>query len=161
MRNQWLGVTAAIAVLALTGCDGKKGEECTAMLAAATKDVAALKAAAAAKPAGGAKELPAALRAIADAADKLALGVTKKGPTTAELQKVSGDYQAVATAVSAPARDYADTVDRLAAVAPKTRPDLAEPGLKALTAAQDTVKQRCANHPVFECKAITAQAGCD
>jgi hypothetical protein len=155
MRNEWLGVTVATAVLALNGCDGKKGDECTTMLAAANTDVAALKAAVAAKPAGSAKELPAALRAIADAADKLAADVSKKGPTTAELQKVSGEYQAVATAISKPARDYADTLDHLAPVVAKARPDLAEPGLKSLTAAHDAVKQRCAEHPVFECKAIT------
>jgi hypothetical protein len=156
MRNELLGVTVATAALALLGCDGKKGEECAVMLAAANTDVAALKAAVAAKPAAGAKELPAALRAIADAADKLAVDVSKKGPATAELQKASGEYQAVATAISTPARDYADSVDHLAAATAKTRPDLAEPGLKALTAAHDTVKQRCASSPVFECKAITA-----
>jgi hypothetical protein len=155
MRNEWLGVTVATAVLALNACDGKKGDECATMLAAANTDVAALKASVAAKPAGSAKELPAALRAIADAADKLGLDVSKKGPTTPELQKASGEYQAVATAISKPARDYADALDHLAPAAAKARPDLAEPGLKSLTAAHDAVKQRCAEHPVFECKAIT------
>ena len=70
MRKEWIGVTVATAVLALNGCDGKKGDERTTMLAAANTDVAALKAAAASRPAVGAKELPAALRAIADAADR-------------------------------------------------------------------------------------------
>ena len=156
MGKKLLGVTVATAVLALSGCDGKKGDECIAMLAATNVDVPALKAAAAAKPASGAKELPAALRAIAGAADKLALDVSKKGPTTAEIQKASSEYQALATAVATSARDYADTLDHLAPVAAKARPELAEPGLKSLTAAHDAVKQRCANHPVFECKAITS-----
>lgn len=155
MQRRRLAVTLAITIFSLSAC-GKKAEECVVMLDVANKDIAALKTAAAAKPAGGPKDLAAAVRATADAADKLVIDLGKKGPTTAELQKASGDYQAVAKAVSVAARAYGDSLDDLLAVQPKARADRADPDRKSLTTAHDAVKQRCAEHPGFECKAITA-----
>ena len=156
MRTAWLLAAMAAATLALGGCDGKKTDECAALTAAANKDVAALKAAAAVKPAGGAKDQAAAARATADAADKLAADLSKKGPTVAELQKASGDYQAAAKAISAAARDYADALDHVAAMDVKLRPDAADADVKSVVADRDKVKQRCAEHPAPECRSIAS-----
>ena len=156
MRTAWTFVTMAAVTLALGACDGKKTDECAALLGAANKDVAALKAAAAVKPATGAKDLATATRAAADAADKLAADLSKKGPTVAELQKASGDYQAVARSIAAAARDYADALDRVAAMDAKLRPDAADADVKTVIADRDKVKQRCADHAAPECRSIAA-----
>lgn len=150
MRTTWLGVAAT--VLVLVGC-GKKDEECKTISDVATKDVAAIKVAAANKPAGS-KDLAVAVRATADAADKLAADLSKKGPSTVELQKASGDYQAVAKEMSAATREWADLLDKLAAMEAKTRPEYADPDRKTLAADQDKIKKRCAEHPSPQCKAL-------
>jgi hypothetical protein len=152
MRTNWLGV--ALVALVIGGC-GKKDEECALIATTAKTDVAAIKTAAANKPTG-AKDLAAAARATADASDKLASDMSKKGPSTAELQKASGDYQAVAKAISGAARDYADVLDKIAAMEAKMRPEAADPDRKTLAADQDKVKKRCAEHPAKECKALSA-----
>lgn len=156
MRTAWPLATIAAATLALCACDGKKTDECAALLAAANKDVAALKAAAAVKPSTGAKDLAAATRTTADAADKLAADLSKKGPTVAELQKASGDYQAVAKAIATAAREYADALDRVAAMDAKLRPDAADAEVKALITDRDKMKQRCTDHPSPECRSLVA-----
>jgi hypothetical protein len=156
MRTAWTFVTMAAVTLALGACDGKKADECAALTTAANKDVAALKAAAAAKPASGAKDQAAAARATADAADKLVIDLAKKGPTVAELQKASGDYQAVGKSISTAARDYADALDHVAAMDAKMRPDAADADIKALTVDREKVKQRCADHAAPECRQIMA-----
>jgi hypothetical protein len=153
MHTRWLAAPIATAVLSLCAC-GNKAEECGVLLGVANKDVAALKTAAATKPAGGPKELAAAARATADAADKLVTDLGKKGPTTTELQKASKDYQAVATAISTAERAYADDLDDLVAVQAKARKDRTEPDVKAMTAAHDAVKKKCGDHPSFDCKAV-------
>ncbi len=153
MQKAWLGVTFAAMVLSLGGC-GKKADECTAMINVANKDTEAIKAAAATKPDAGAKDLAAATRATADAADKLAADLAKQVPTTEELQKMSGEYQAMAKAVAKAARDYAEVLDHLALLEPKVRADVADPALKSMMAAQEKVKQSCAEHPAPECKTI-------
>ncbi len=155
----WIGVTMAVVVFSLGGCGGKKDDECKAMIPVATKDIEALKAsaaAAAAKSGAGAKELSAAVVLVAESAEKLAGDISKKGPTTAELQKASSDYQAMAKAIAAAALDDADSLDRIAALEPKVRPDIADADRKTVTASQEKVKQRCTEHPAPECKAIAS-----
>jgi hypothetical protein len=159
MQTQWIGVAIATAVLSLNGC-GKKDEDCAAFLPAVTKEVATLKAAAAVAPAGGAKEKSAASVAVADAAEKFALDIAKKTPSTEELQKASGEYQALAKVIAAAARADADALDLIAALEAKTRPDAADGDVKQLNTDQDKLKKQCADHPATECKAIaTAIAG--
>src|SRR5579883_962268 len=130
---------AVALVLVLPGC-GKKDEECKTISDLATKDALAIKTAAANKPAAY-KDGAAAARAIADAADKLASDLSKKGPTTAELQKASGDYQALGKEISTAARDWADQLDKLASMDAKTKPEAADPDRKTLAADQDKVKK--------------------
>jgi hypothetical protein len=148
MRTTWLAV-----VLLLLGCDGKKSDECKVIGDTATADVGAIKTAAANKPTTS-KDQAATARAIADAADKLAVEMGKKGPTTAELQKTSGDYQAIAKEISAAARDWADTFDKIAAMELKMKPEAADGDRKILDADQAKVKKRCAEKPAPECKAL-------
>ncbi len=136
------------------GCDGKKPEECKALTDAANADLTALKAAAAAKPATT-KERADAARATADAADKLVVNLGKKGPTTAELQKASGDYQAAGKAIANAARDLADTLDGLGKMEAKIKPEAADPDRKILAADVEKVKKRCADKPAPECKKLT------
>jgi hypothetical protein len=155
MHTRRLAAPIAIAVLSLCAC-GNKADECTMMLGVANKDVAALKTAAATKPTGGPKDQAAAARAVADAADKLVTDLGKKGPTTTELQKASSDYQAVAKAISAAEREYADDLDDLVAAQAKAKKDRTDPDVKALTAANDAVKKKCGDHPNFDCKSIAA-----
>jgi hypothetical protein len=146
-------VTIAVLVVGV-GCDGKKAEECKAITDAANADLTALKAAAANKP-STTKERADAARATADAADKLVVNLGKKGPTTAELQKASGDYQAAGKAMAIAARDLADTLDGLAKMEAKIKPEAADPDRKILTADQDKLKKRCTDKPAPECKKLT------
>jgi len=148
MRKTWLA-----AIVLLLGCDGKKGDECKVIGDTATADVAAIKTAAANKPAAS-KDRAAAARAIADAADKLAADMSKKGPTTAELQKTSGDYQAVAKEISAAAREWGDTLDKIASMEAKMKPEAADGDRKILENDQAKVKKRCTEKPAPECKAL-------
>lgn len=142
------------ALLLVVGCDGKKAEECKAITDAANADLTALKAAAANRP-STTKERADAARATADAADKLVVNLGKKGPTTAELQKASGDYQAAGKVIANLARDLGDTLDGLAKMEAKIKPEAADPDRKILTADLEKVKKRCADKPAPECKKLT------
>lgn len=111
MRTQ-VTLAAFVAALGLVagagGCGQNKVSECNALIEVINKGVQSIeKGTKAGTDQGGSSEL----KAMADAMDKVAADAAQVKLTTPELQKFSGEYQAMAKDVAKAARDLATAAD--------------------------------------------------
>lgn len=102
-----------IALLALGACgEQQKVEECNALVGVINEGIDKVQKITTAAPDGGGTAVS-DLRALADEMDAIAKKAEAAPITIGELQKLSGDYRAMATEVAAAARELATAVDNV------------------------------------------------
>jgi methyl-accepting chemotaxis protein len=101
-----------ISLLALGACgEQQKVEECNALVGVINEGIDKVQKITAASPDGGTAVND--LRALADEMDAIAKQAEAAPLTISELQKLSGDYRAMAAEVAAAARELATAVDNV------------------------------------------------
>lgn len=132
----FLGLTAAVLVLGLAGCN-KKVPECNSMVEVINPAVATISRASGAKSEKGAEQAK-SIREMADILQKTAGALAKLELTTPELKKFSSEYQAMCNDAAGSANKLAELV---LAIDPKVKE--AEELQKSLSAAVDKFNAQC------------------
>ncbi|WP_437680405.1 hypothetical protein [Sorangium sp. So ce131] len=141
MRIQFTLAAALVALgLGAGGCGQNKIAECNALIEVINKGVQSIdKGSKAGADQGGSSEL----KAMADAMDKVAADAAQVKLTTPELQKFSGEYQAMAKDVAKAARDLAAAADANDAEKTNTAQAAIEKAIKQEDPLVDNINQFC------------------
>ncbi|AUX41359.1 hypothetical protein SOCE26_027700 [Sorangium cellulosum] len=141
MRIQFTLAAALVALgLGAGGCGQNKIAECNALIEVINKGVQSIdKGSKAGADQGGSNDL----KVMADAMDKVAADAAQVKLTTPELQKFSGEYQAMAKDVAKAARDLAAAADANDAEKTNTAQAAIEKAIKQEDPLVDNINQFC------------------